>query len=242
RIEQSKAHLAEPLYPLNSLLGFPMGQALPESERPVLILHTDVSPLAVEVDAILGEVKLVVKPLAPHLQRQGIAGTAIDGIGDILLIVDLPDLINRYEMLETTMKVAAIQKDGKQVQYRAQKQPLILVADDSVYIRQSLRQTLSHAGYQVREADDGMKTLEQLLDHPPDALLLDVEMPNLNGYDVLSMMRVHPELAKVKTIMLTSRSSEKHRARARELGAHEFLTKPCPQDVLLETIRSLLKH
>ncbi len=86
-----------------------------------------------------------------------------------------------------------------------------------------------------------MKTLECMLDRPPDALLLDVEMPNVNGYDVLVMMRVYPELAKVKTIMLTSRTSEKHRARARELGARAFLTKPCPQDVLLETIRSLLE-
>lgn len=87
-----------------------------------------------------------------------------------------------------------------------------------------------------------MKTLERLLDHPPDALLLDVEMPNLNGYDVLSMMRAQPELAKVKTIILTSRTSEKHKARALELGAHAYLTKPCPQDVLLETLRSLLKN
>jgi chemosensory pili system protein ChpA (sensor histidine kinase/response regulator) len=80
-----------------------------------------------------------------------------------------------------------------------------------------------------------------MLDHAPDALLLDIEMPNLNGYDVLSMMRVHPELAQVKTIILTSRTSEKHQARALELGALAYLTKPCPQDVLLETIQSLLK-
>jgi chemotaxis protein histidine kinase CheA/ActR/RegA family two-component response regulator len=241
RIEPSKENLAEPLYTLNSLLGFPLGQALPESARPVLILQADTSPLAVQVDAILGEVKLVVKPLAPHLQRQGIAGTAIDGMGDILLFVDLPELINHYEMLETTLKIAAIRTHGIQSHYSTQKRPSILVADDSVYIRQSLRRTLSHAGYEVREADDGMKTLERMLDRPPDALLLDVEMPNLNGYDVLIMMRVYPELAKVKTIMLTSRTSEKHRARARELGAHVFLTKPCPQDVLLETIRSLIE-
>ncbi len=241
RIELGKENLAEPLYTLNSLLGFPMGQALPEKARPVLILQADASPLAVQVDAILGEVNLVVKPLAPHLQRQGIAGTAIDGMGDILLFVDLPELINHYEMLETTLKVAAIRTGGTQSHYSAQKQPSILVADDSVYIRQSLRRTLSHAGYEVREADDGMKTLECMLDRPPDALLLDVEMPNVNGYDVLVMMRVYPELAKVKTIMLTSRTSEKHRARARELGARAFLTKPCPQDVLLETIRSLLE-
>ena len=240
RIAQSTEHAAEPLYTLNSLLGFPLEQAPPESGRAVIILQTE-SPLAVEVDAILGETRLVVKPLAPYLQRRGIVGTAIDGTGNILLVVNVPELINRYETLETTLKVAAIHREGNHSPYIAQKQPSILVADDSVYIRQSLHQTLSYAGYKVNEADDGMKTLERLLDHPPDALLLDIEMPNLNGYDVLSMMHAHPELANVKTIMLTSRTSEKHKVRARELGADAYLTKPCPQDVLLETLRSLLK-
>jgi CheY-like chemotaxis protein len=196
--------------------------------------------MAVQVDDILGEVKLLVKPLAPHLQRPGIAGVVIDAMGNILLVVDLPGLINHYEMQESTIKIAAIRKSGKQAQYPTQRRQSILIADDSVYIRKSLRQTLTYAGYQVREADDGMKTLERLLDDPPHALLLDIEMPNLSGYDVLSMMRVHPELARVKTIMLTSRSSEKHQERARELGAQAFLTKPCPQDLLLETLRSLL--
>jgi len=72
--------------------------------------------------------------------------------------------------------------------------------------------------------------------------LLDIEMPNLNGYDLLSIIRAHPELAQVKIVMLTSRSSEKHQSRAQDLGAHAYLTKPCPQDTLLETIQSLLTN
>jgi len=85
-----------------------------------------------------------------------------------------------------------------------------------------------------------MEALEHLVDNPPHALVLDMEMPNLNGYDLLSMMRMHAKLANVKIMMLTSRSSEKHRTQALSLGAHAYLTKPCPQDVLLETLRSLL--
>jgi chemosensory pili system protein ChpA (sensor histidine kinase/response regulator) len=240
RIDDGKQRLPEHLYILHSLLGFPAEHATEEGVRPVLILPTEAHAMAVQVDDILGEVKLLVKPLAPHLQRPGIAGVVIDAMGNILLVVDLPGLINHYEMQESTIKIAAIRKSGKQAQYPTQRRQSILIADDSVYIRKSLRQTLTYAGYQVREADDGMKTLERLLDDPPHALLLDIEMPNLSGYDVLSMMRVHPELARVKTIMLTSRSSEKHQERARELGAQAFLTKPCPQDLLLETLRSLL--
>jgi chemosensory pili system protein ChpA (sensor histidine kinase/response regulator) len=240
RIDDGKQRLPEHLYILHSLLGFPAEHATGEGVRPVLILSTEAHAMAVQVDDILGEVKLLVKPLAPHLQRPGIAGVVIDAMGNILLVVDLPGLINHYEMQESTIKIAAMRKSGKQTQYPTQRRQTILIADDSVYIRKSLRQTLTYAGYQVREADDGMKTLERLLDDPPHALLLDIEMPNLSGYDVLSMMRVHPDLASVKTIMLTSRSSEKHQERARELGAQAFLTKPCPQDLLLETLRSLL--
>src|SRR5581483_3483035 len=99
---------------------------------------------------------------------------------------------------------------------------------------------LSRAGYRVIEAEDGMKALELLVDEPPDALLLDMEMPNLNGYDVLSMMRAHPELASVKVVMLTSHTAEKHQTHARELGAHAYLTKPCPDDMLLSTLHALL--
>ena len=109
-----------------------------------------------------------------------------------------------------------------------------------MYIRQSINMTLSHEGYNVLEAIDGLQTLEQLSKETPELLLLDIEMPNLNRYDVLSIVRAHQEFSALKIVMLTSRSSEKHKCRARELGAHGYLTKPCPQDVLLKIIRSLL--
>ena len=90
------------------------------------------------------------------------------------------------------------------------------------------------------EAEDGIQTLEQLSKEALDLLLLDIEMPNLNGYDVLNIIRAQQRFPGLKIVMLTSRSSEKHKQRARELGAHAYLTKPCPQDLLLETIQSLL--
>jgi chemosensory pili system protein ChpA (sensor histidine kinase/response regulator) len=102
--------------------------------------------------------------------------------------------------------------------------------------------TLSHEGYNVIEAIDGLQALDQLSKESPDLLLLDVEMPNLNGYDVLSIVRSHQEFAALKIIMLTSRSSEKHKRRANELGANAYLTKPCPQDIMLKTIKSLFEE
>lgn len=117
----------------------------------------------------------------------------------------------------------------------------VIVADDSVSIRQSLHQSLTHADYQAFDARDGIQALELLQQHVPDALILDVEMPNLNGYDVLSRMHTYPELAGVKIVMLTSRFTEKHQARAKELGAHAYLTKPCAPETLLETLERLLR-
>jgi CheY-like chemotaxis protein len=90
------------------------------------------------------------------------------------------------------------------------------------------------------EARDGIEALEQLLTHRIDALLLDIEMPRLNGYDLLNIIRVNPLFARLKVVMLTSRSSEKHQRHAYALGAHGYLTKPCPQDMLLTTVESLL--
>src|SRR5204863_2764692 len=86
----------------------------------------------------------------------------------------------------------------------------VLVAYDAVYLRLSVRQTLQHGNYMVIEARDGMEAIEKLQESVPEVCVLDVEMPNLNGYDVLNMVRQTPELKNMKVVMLTSRSSEKH--------------------------------
>ncbi len=85
-----------------------------------------------------------------------------------------------------------------------------------------------------------MEALEKLLALHPAVLILDIEMPNLNGYDLLNILPAYPELVGIKILILTSRSSEKHRERARELGASAYLTKPCPQNVLENAIKSVL--
>lgn len=210
--------------------------------QPVLVMSQSVSRkvVGIAIDEVLGEIELAVKPLTPYLQRPGIAGTAVDGKGKVLLMIDLPELISHYMLVQrqSGSSSSAVRQQGEAIRQPSQ-QLKILVADDSVYLRQSLLQMLTHAKYDVQEARDGMEALEQLLENTPDVFLLDVEMPNLNGYDVLNIMHLYPELAEVKVIMLTSRSSEKHIQRARELGAHAYLTKPCPQDVLLEKIREL---
>lgn len=232
RVVDSKQEKLDILYDLCELLGFSAASTVQSSIQPVLILPQAVSShkvIGVSVDEIVSEIEPIVKPLIPYLQRPGLTGVAIDGKGHVLLMVDLPELI-RHPIIPQPTSEPQVER------------PKILVADDSVSLRQSVIQTLRHDNYTVLEARDGMVALEKLLEeeNTPDLFLLDIEMPNLNGYDLLSIMSLYPELANVKIVMLTSRSSEKHIQRARELGAHAYLTKPCSREVLLETIQTLL--
>lgn len=230
-------------YTLASLLGFPIEATEAQQPSPTLILQHDTAHAAhptharVQVDEIVSTIEQVVKPLAPHLRRPGISGATVDGAGNVLLMVNLPELIRHAAQRQYALPDG--QRDAARTS-ATQQQRTVLVADDSVFIRQSLLQTLTAAGYSAAGVRDGMLALEHLLDEPPQVLLLDVEMPNLNGFDLLTIIGAHPQLAAVRIIMLTSRASEKHRKRALELGAHAYLTKPCPQDTLLETIESLL--
>ena len=234
RIDYKMDEKHHPLYTLNALLGL-LGRTPPlESTRPVLILEGDGA--AVQVDKVLGEVEVMLKPLATHLQRPGIMGTATDGLGHVLLVVDLPGLLMHTGPVKHTPGPEEVQREGNP----SQKRWTALIADDSVYIRQSVLQVLTHADYAVLEARDGLEALERLLSNSIDVLLLDIEMPNLNGYELLNIIRANPQFARLKVIMLTSRSSEKHRQHAQELGSHAYLTKPCPQDVLLATMQSVL--
>jgi chemotaxis protein histidine kinase CheA/CheY-like chemotaxis protein len=233
RIDYKREEWHNPLYVLTTLLGFAEEQ-VSETTRPVLML--EMNGAAVQVDEILGEVEVVMKPLADHLQRPGIAGAATDGLGHVLLVVDLPTLVMRKDAAQQTSTIEMPHRDKRPSQQRRR----VLIADDSVYIRQSVLQILSHAGYDAIEARDGVEALERLLSHSIDVLLLDIEMPNLNGYELLNIIRANAQFAQLKVIMLTSRSSEKHQRHAQELGSHAYLTKPCPQDVLLTTISSVL--
>ncbi|HLG65078.1 MAG TPA: response regulator [Ktedonosporobacter sp.] len=239
QVKDGRQYQCDILYNLADLLGFAR-QSGRSQGQPVLVMSRSTAHrmVGMAVDEVVDEVELVVKPLKNYLQRPGISGAAIDGKGNVLLMLDLPELIRYYTLLRRqTPASPGLSHD----QEPRSAQPKILVADDSVSLRQSLLQTLRQADFSVAEARDGMEALEQLLEESiPDVFLLDIEMPNLNGYDLLNIMRLYPELASVKIIMLTSRSSEKHMQRAFELGADAYLIKPCPHDKLLATIQEML--
>jgi chemosensory pili system protein ChpA (sensor histidine kinase/response regulator) len=234
-------------YNLASLLGFsPTSTNVINTPSPIILLTSSHRRAGLQVDEVVGEIELVMKPLATHLQRPGVVGTAIDGAGNVLLVLDLHSLI-QYDIVQRRnhpQRIVPFSQPTQTSSSESRPSPTVLVADDSVYMRQSLRHTFEHAGYQVIEARDGIEALEYFTSDqiPPDILMLDIEMPNLNGYDLLNILHSQPGLSECKTILLTSRSSEKHRLRAMELGAYAFLSKPCPQEVLLDTVHKALTN
>jgi chemosensory pili system protein ChpA (sensor histidine kinase/response regulator) len=226
------------LYQLADLLGVSAPGTTSKRVLPLLLLPrgaASTTTVGIEVDEVIRDLSCVVKPLPAFLQRPGLEGTAVDGVGTILLVLNLPELIRHYTAMSNQ---SGSLRGNKQ---NGNEPTKILIADDSASFRQALARTLKHAKYTVLEASDGVEAFDMLWAQMPTLLLLDIEMPHLNGYDLLSLMSAYPELAHLKIIMLTSRSSPKHIQRARELGAHAYLTKPCSQEQLLQTVQSLLQ-
>jgi chemosensory pili system protein ChpA (sensor histidine kinase/response regulator) len=206
----------------------------------MLLQHTSHMTISVAVDEVEREVELLVRPLAPHLQRPGITGAAIDGDGNVLLMVDLPELVRHSSILRRT--TAGTVSVRTLPQPPRQRTPVILIADDSTAMRQWLLAQLAQQNYCIYEAEDGIDALEKLVAQVPDVFILDMDMPNLNGFDLLNIMHLYPELANVKVVMLTSHDSERDRRHALELGAHVYLTKQNRQEPLVDTIQRLLLH
>ena len=201
---------------------------------------------AVQVDEALGQVELHVRPLPPALQRPGVSGATVNRAGKVALALDLPVLIRQYEWNRQRSEELAAPGDAQDARYfqaaghPVERAPRILIVDDSVFMRRTLSQTLASQGYVLFEARDGIEALDQLTGAAPDVLLLDLEMPNLNGYELLNILTVRALLPDLKIILLTSRSSDKHQQRAKELGIHAYLTKPCSEETLLETVAGVL--
>ena len=116
------------------------------------------------------------------------------------------------------------------------------MVDDSLSIRRAVQAALSRAGFEVQVARDGMEALEQILADPPRAVVLDIEMPRLDGYELLGVLRAQEQFAMLPVALLTSRGAERHRRHAEMLGADAYLVKPCPDDELVTTVRRLVER
>jgi chemosensory pili system protein ChpA (sensor histidine kinase/response regulator) len=227
--DQRRAMVETPAYPLASLLGRP---SLPEQAQVGLIVEHGHERVALLVDAAHEDRELVARSLAPHLRRKAIRGVTVTPDGQILLILDVAALLARATNMPMPTPPA--------LPPPTPARPRILVVDDSASIRRVLVQDLAYAGFEVSAARDGIDALQAMVKDPPQVVILDIEMPRLDGFEFLSALRDSTQFAATRIIMLTSRAAEKHQDYARQLGADAYFVKPCPIATLIAKIHELL--
>jgi chemosensory pili system protein ChpA (sensor histidine kinase/response regulator) len=199
----------------------------------VLIRAGDYST-ALVTDELVGSREIVVKSLGPQMSAiRGIAGATILGDGRVVIILDMGSLV-RSEWRARPVEVA--------VPEQRDRRKFAIVVDDSITVRRVTQRLLERNGMRVLTAKDGVDALSLLRDHVPDVILLDIEMPRMDGYEVASHVRSDPRLKGVPIVMITSRVSEKHRAKAIELGVDDYLGKPYQESQLLDAIDPLVNR
>jgi len=208
--------------------------------RPVLIVRSAAQRIALHVDEVLGNQEVVVKNLGPQLARlPGLTGMSVLPSGALVQIYNPVALANVYgdavRALQDTTQEAAHQEDAQKA--AAIAAPLILVVDDSITVRRVTQRILQREGYRVQLANDGLQALDCLQQERPALVLSDIEMPRMDGFDLLRNIRAEPDLAELPVIMITSRIAQKHRDMAQQLGANHYLGKPYTDDALLDLIR-----
>ena len=200
---------------------------------PVILARSGNSALAIQVDTIIGSHEIVVKPLGPQfIDVQGYSGATILGDGSVVIILDLSALIRGYHSNETSTQAQTsdpFQSDEMQV----------MVVDDSVTVRKVTSRLLSRNGMQVTLAKDGADAIEQLHDRIPDIILLDIEMPKMDGFEVARVIRHTDNWKHIPIIMISSRTGSKHREKAQSIGVNQFLGKPFQETDLLKNIKEL---
>jgi len=217
------------LHYLPRLLGDDQTELISQPHNPVLLLRSGEHRIALHVDELLGNQEVVVKNIGPQLARlPGIAGATVSASGSVILIIN---------PVAFTQRIAVVRKIAKAVTVEAVRvKPLVMVVDDSLTVRKITTRLLERSGYLVVTAKDGVDALEQLTEISPQVMLLDIEMPRMDGFELAKRLRQDSKTKGLPIIMITSRTADKHRNYALELGVNEYLGKPYQEDELLQHI------
>lgn len=220
-------------------------------EPPMLLLSQDGNFIALEIDRLVAEQELVIKPFGVAIAPPSyIYGCTILGDGSLIPVIDGGNLLNQI-MGQSNSGAVITQLPGAELDESVPELPAapmpaiksrtILVVDDSITLRQTLVLTFQKVGYRVVQAKDGREAIEQLNKNSAIQLVIcDVEMPNMNGFEFLSHRRQDPAISKIPVIMLTSRSSEKHRQLATHLGASAYFTKPYIEQEFVAAVEKII--
>ena len=209
--------------------------ALPEGDAnvPVILVRAGDRSTALLTDDMLGSREIVVKTLGPQLKGiAGISGATILGDGSIVVILDAAALIRSRPEQETVVPTP------EEAEFRDHRK-FVMVVDDSITVRRVTERLLERNGMRVITAKDGVDAVALLQEYRPDIMLLDIEMPRMDGYEVATHVRNDPRLKNIPIVMITSRVGQKHRSRAIESGVDDYLGKPYQENELLNAIEAL---
>jgi chemosensory pili system protein ChpA (sensor histidine kinase/response regulator) len=201
----------------------------------LLMIRAGDHQAAFRVSGLQGHQEVVIKPVGPQVSSiPGILGGTIAADGQVMIILDMGPLIRRG--LERAEQVVEVEEAPS----KSTRQPLVMVVDDSITMRKVTSRVLDNHSIEVMTAQDGIDAIEQLHSRVPDLMLLDIEMPRMDGYELLDHVRADSRLRHVPVIMITSRAGQKHRKKARSAGANAYLTKPYQETELVEQVGTIL--
>ena len=226
-----------PFFYLPQLFGYPDQVPTVQRYNSILLLRSGAQRAAVHVDQLIANQEIVVKNIGPQLARvSGIAGATVLGNGKVVMIVNPVQLAHREVLPFASIPETPLQEE------KVTTAPLIMVVDDSLTVRKITSRLLSREGYQVVTAKDGIDALQQMQESMPDVMLVDIEMPRMDGFELTKNVRGDAKTKHIPIVMITSRTAEKHRNYAKELGVNAYLGKPYQEEELLGHIQEFLKQ
>ncbi|NES71760.1 MAG: response regulator, partial [Okeania sp. SIO2D1] len=220
--------------------------ALPEPDRqnqpvlPVIILSDQAHTYGLVVDQFLGERDLVVRPLDPRLGKvPNLSAAALREDGMPILILDVADLVRSIDTLIASGDLGSKRRNTKRVVQRQQKQ--VLVVDDSITVREMERKLLQNHGYQVDVAVNGMEGWNALRSNEYDLVISDIDMPRMNGIELVNQIKSHPQLREIPVIIVSYKDREEDKIAGLQAGANYYLTKSSfHDDSLLNAVVDLI--
>lgn len=230
-----------PLYFLSKLIGDVDHLAQHHIYTPVILLRSGTYRTALHVDEIMGNQEVVMKQMGTQLARvPGMMGATVLGDGAIVLVINPVQLANREALSIGAVKVTTSAPVLQPVLQQVKK--IALVVDDSLTMRKVLSRVLERENFEVITANDGMDAIQKLQLFTPDIILTDIEMPRMDGFEFSRYVRDNEKTSAIPLIIISSRTAEKHRNVAKELGVNAFLGKPVQDDALIEQVNALLHN
>ncbi len=233
------------LHYLSSLVGVSRGYRAHDikAKEPVVLVRSGDQRVALHIDEILGNREIVVKPLGKLLGSvKGLSGATILADGRVVLILEINGLIRQGLGAGASIEAGIGEAEEKIKQVLTDGRKKVMVVDDSITMRRVATRLLSKNDYDVVTAKDGVDALAQLEDASPDVMLLDIEMPRMDGFELATHMKNEARFRDIPIIMITSRTGAKHRDHAMQIGVDRYMGKPYQEDELLENIAALIRR